>query len=278
MATLEFVRAPGSVLGGAATAVGYRADGLTPGVHRGLPSPALTFLLSIDGPVEGAWSADDVAAGRLQSGSVVLSGLHTRPAHVVQPTRQQGVQLAVDPTWSRALFGMPAGELAGGFDDAGLGAPGRRLLERVADAEGWADRFRAVGTTLRAWASSDRRGAARDDVLEAWRCLAAADGRVRIRDVARHVLLSERQLRSRFRDEFGVAPKAAARLMRFERAKARIAGSVRSGRAASLAAVAAEVGYADQAHLTHELTDFLGVSPGRWIAEERRNLQAGGHT
>ena len=43
---------------------------------------------------------------------------------------------------------------------------------------------------------------------------------------------------------------------------------------ADLAAVAV---YADRAHLTRELTATAGCSPTAWLAEERRDLQDGGH-
>jgi AraC-like DNA-binding protein len=67
-------------------------------------------------------------------------------------------------------------------------------------------------------------------------------------------------------------------LMRFERATAQISDSVRRSATVDLAAVAAATGYSDQAHLTREFARFAGVPPGRWIAEEFRNIQAGGHT
>jgi AraC-like DNA-binding protein len=67
-------------------------------------------------------------------------------------------------------------------------------------------------------------------------------------------------------------------LIRFERASAQIADSVRRCATADLAAVAANTGYSDQAHLTREFVQFAGVPPRRWIAEEFRNIQDGGHT
>jgi AraC-like DNA-binding protein len=74
-----------------------------------------------------------------------------------------------------------------------------------------------------------------------------------------------------------VTPKSAARLFRLERALARMAADVRSGSTPSLAGIAADCGYADQSHLSREVAELLGRSPSAWVAEERRNLQAGGH-
>ncbi len=52
--TSEFVvhRPGGPLRGLVADAVGYRQDGLEPGVHRGLPSPALTLIVTLDDPLE----------------------------------------------------------------------------------------------------------------------------------------------------------------------------------------------------------------------------------
>ena len=52
-------------------------------------------------------------------------------------------------------------------------------------------------------------------------------------------------------------PKVAARLVRFEAARARL-GSVPLGR------LAAEHGYADQAHLAREFTALAGAPPTRF--------------
>ena len=56
-----------------------------------------------------------------------------------------------------------------------------------------------------------------------------------------------------------------------------MAADVRSGRTPLLAAIAADCGYADQSHLSRDVSELLGRSPSAWVAEERRNLQAGGH-
>ena len=80
-----------------------------------------------------------------------------------------------------------------------------------------------------------------------------------------------------FRAEVGLAPKAVARLMRFEAVIGTIGRSVRAGRTIELAEIAAAHGYADQAHLTREFGRLAGIPPGRWAQQEFRNLQDGGH-
>jgi AraC-like DNA-binding protein len=74
---------------------------------------------------------------------------------------------------------------------------------------------------------------------------------------ARDVGLSERQLRRRSLDAIGYGPKTLERVLRFQR-------FVRTADAAperSLADLAFEAGYADQAHLTRECTRLAGLPP-----------------
>src|SRR5512139_2922357 len=89
--------------------IGYRDAGLPPGRHRGLPSPYLTMIITLDDPLLIDVHPDPHAApGRYDA---LVGGLHTRPALIVHDGRQSGVQLAVTPLGARALFGLPAGEL-----------------------------------------------------------------------------------------------------------------------------------------------------------------------
>ncbi|MEY9863982.1 transcriptional regulator GlxA family with amidase domain [Catenulispora sp. GAS73] len=68
--------------------------------------------------------------------------------------------------------------------------------------------------------------------------------------------LSERQLRRRFTEAVGYGPKTLHGILRFQHA-------LRLGRAApnSLADVAYQAGYADQAHFTREVRRLAGLTP-----------------
>ncbi|RFU38975.1 helix-turn-helix domain-containing protein, partial [Actinomadura logoneensis] len=75
-------------------------------------------------------------------------------------------------------------------------------------------------------------------------------------DVADAVGLGERQLRRRALAAFGYGPKVLQRVLRFQRAL----GAVRAGVPAAEAAV--DAGYADQAHMAHEMRKLAGVPLG----------------
>lgn len=69
---------------------------------------------------------------------------------------------------------------------------------------------------------------------------------------------SRKRLASWFRDHAGIRPGQFSRLARFER----FTGAMQSEPHASLAALACDAGYADQAHLTHDVRRLAGMTPG----------------
>lgn len=72
--------------------------------------------------------------------------------------------------------------------------------------------------------------------------------------------VSERQYRRRFRRAQGLAPAGWLRVRRWE---ATVQGMLAPGAAPPLAALAADHGYADQAHLARETQSFVRTSPSR---------------
>ncbi len=264
---------PGAVV----SACAYDASGLEPGEHRGLPSPWLTFVVSTSGPVRTFGSVADpgpVDPARTTSYDVLLAGLHPVAARVEQPSRQSGVQLAVHPLAARRLLGCTAAELVGVGQDGSdvVGAPAVELHERLAEAPGAARLDVAEQWLRERLAGSERGRRVRPEVVRAWEVLEATRGRCRVDALAREVGLSPRHLRDLMRAELGATPKGLARSFRFDHVVSRLADGERH-----LASLALEAGYADQAHLTREFTAMAGCSPTAWLAEERRNLQDGGH-
>ncbi|SFT99397.1 Helix-turn-helix domain-containing protein [Geodermatophilus amargosae] len=262
--TSEFVvhRPHAALRGLVADAVGYRQEGLAPGTHRGLPSPTLTLVVTLGEPLDVTAHPDPAQApGRYDA---LLGGLHTTPALIRHPGRQTGIQFSLSPLGARRLLGVPAGELAGLDVDLVdvLGAVGTELVDRVRAADGWPARFAAAEDVLRRAAGPA--GDPAPEVAEAWRLTLAGGGRVRVGEIARRVGWSERHLTNRFRAETGLAPKEAARVARFDRARRALAVRSRP----DLAGLAATGGYADQAHLTREWRAFTGLSPLRWLAAE----------
>jgi AraC-like DNA-binding protein len=235
-----------------------------PSVHQGVASAHLTFLLCLDGRVEMLGNADP--AKPPGSFTAAVGGLHDRPARIAQGDPQTGLQLRLTWRGARALLGVPAATLAGDTVDlhALLGRGAAVLLERLATADGWAQRFAVLDAELAALLARGRgeRGI-RPEVGYAWDRLAETGGNLRIEELAREVGWSRRHLAEVFRAETGLAPKAAARVIRFEDACDRL----RSIDHPSLARVAAEAGYVDQAHLSRDFRDLAGIPATAWLTE-----------
>jgi AraC-like DNA-binding protein len=248
----------------ASAGTGYRMEAGPRGVHHGVPSAHLTFLLCLDGAVHVIANADRTKPpGRY---AAMVGGLHDAPALIAQGEPQTGIQLRLTWRGSRALLGVPAGQLAGDVVDLDtlLGRATDRLLDRLAAAPDWPRRFALLDAELAAIGARGRgeRGVL-PEVGYAWDRLEETGGNLRIADLAREVGWSRRHLAEKFRAETGLAPKAAARVIRFERACDRLRGRERP----PLAQVAADGGYVDQAHLSRDFRDLAGLTATQWLAE-----------
>jgi hypothetical protein len=120
---------------------GYRQRGFPPAVHRGLPSPFLTLIFTLDEPLTMAAHPDPRQIPGIFG--TLLGGLHTEPALIRHDGAQSGIQVALRPLGARALLGLPAGELAH-IDvtaDSVLGTVAARIHARVRAAASWQSRF-----------------------------------------------------------------------------------------------------------------------------------------
>jgi AraC-like DNA-binding protein len=247
---------------------GYRQRGMPPNVHRGLPSPYLTVILTLDEPLVVAAHPDRrQAPGEYDA---LIGGLHLSPALITSDGASSGVQISVNPLGCRALFGLPAAELRNVDTDLSSvldAAMVDEIRDRLRNAVGWPERFALVDRWLGRLALAHE-AQVHPDVARAFQRLVATGGDVPIAELAAEVGWSPRHLTTRFAAEVGLRPKEAARVVRFHRVRRKIAPGVR------LAEVAADAGYFDQAHLARDFREFAGVSPTRWLADEFGFVQA----
>lgn len=246
--------------------IGYTQHDVPLGVHRGLPSRHVTLIISLADPVRIV--SMPRAAESPANLQAFVGGMHAGPALIAQDSFQSGIHLELNPLGARSLLGVPAAELSGYVVDlAELPSPLlHRLPERLAAAGTWPGRFALLDDALLA-ARQDAPAPA-GEIGWAWGRMAGARGVVRIGELAGAVGWSRRHFGERFRREVGLAPKQAARVLRFEHAGALL----RSYGRIDLAELALTCGYYDQAHLTNEWRSLAGCSPGTWIAEELPHL------
>jgi AraC-like DNA-binding protein len=142
------------------------------------------------------------------------------------------------------------------------------LAAAVAAAAGSGDGDEADGAGMAAAADAAlaslvpaRRQSWEDTAVLAER-IAADPAFLTVEDVAREAGATTRQLQRRFADHVGIGPKAVIRRYRLYEAAER----ARGGGRVDWAAVAASLGYSDQAHLTRDFTEHFGMPPGRYLA------------
>ncbi len=249
---------------------GYREYGAVPVRRRQAPTGACTLILSFAPLLRLHGPAGPVVGGSF------LAGMHDGAVVTEFSGAQHGLQVDLSPLGAHALLGLPVAELTNrcpGVD--ALGGPGLAALPaRLAEDPGWPDRFARVDATLLGLLDAGR---TRPDpeVAWAWGRLVAADGLVPVAELAAGTGWSRRHLLTRFTAQVGLAPKVAARVLRFRRAAALLVPTRADGAPplpaptriapTRIADVAATCGYADHAHLVREFRSLAGCTPSDYV-------------
>lgn len=250
--------------------IGYRLLGFPAGVHRGLPSPNMAFIVSIDRPVDIVAQTDPARPPR--SYEAVIGGLHSSPALIAHDGNQEGVAIQLTPLGSRALFGMPARELCNlsvEMADVADAARAGELWERLQHPSGWRQRFDICDDVLTRLTTNTATAVA-PELRRSWDLLVRSGGRISVRDLATQTGYSRQHLTRRFDGEFGMSPKLTARVVRFDQAR-RMLMAVPSF--VSISQVAAACGYYDQAHLARDFAELAGCTPTELVREETTFVQ-----
>ena len=191
-----------------------------------------------------------------QSGAgAFVAGPDTGPAPDTRPPGTVLVGARFRPGAGGAALGVPLSELLDQrVEAADLPAvPGGRLPGSLAPAEALR-RVARIAAEMVTERPPDRL------VLDAARLLGRPGARADL--VAARLGIGERQLRRRCQAAVGYGPRMLTRVLRFRRFLSRAEAA---GTAADLACLAAEAGYADQAHLTRESTMLAGLPPAALV-------------
>ncbi|MFJ4652302.1 helix-turn-helix domain-containing protein [Nocardia sp. NPDC088792] len=240
---------------------GYRLHGFEPGTHVGMPASTLTVIVTIDEPIHVPVSSQPGQPGG--HWDMLASGLTVHPATVAHNGFQHGIQLNLTPAGCRALFGVPSAALGSWIVELPevLGARARELRERLSVTPQWRRRFGILDEIL----LRELHPVPWDDELtRAWELLSGPDPAVRVAAVADEIGWSRRHLGNRFAAEFGVTPKDAARIARFERSHRMLRTPVLP----PLSEIAVRSGYYDQAHMAREWRELAGMPPSVWRERE----------
>jgi AraC-like DNA-binding protein len=220
--------------------------------------------------VDRLWSRSAAAEGAAASPALVLPDgcidvlldLRTGAVRVVG-TMTQAVQYTLP-----ADVSLVAARFRPGAASAFLRVNAAELTDRVVDIEALGVRWLAQAgfegmPMARALADLERRllervGSASMDPSVGYAARRLyADRPPRIAELAREVGQSRQHLGRSFREHVGVSPKQFDRVARLQRAL----DHLQNDRAASLARVATQLGYCDQAHMSHDFRELGGITP-----------------
>jgi len=209
-----------------------RPDGAVLWTRTVAPNGAALRVLP-DGCMDVIWA----------DGELFVAGPDTEAHLVTSPGGTEFAAVRFAPGTAPVLLGVPALELRNQhvpLDALWPAAEVRRLAERIGEAP---DRARTLADAL---------GVTPAEPWVHWLVNRLRAG-LPIAALADQVAFSERQLHRRSLFLFGYGPKTLARILRLGTALDLARGGAPFGR------VAAEAGYADQAHLSREVKALAGV-------------------
>jgi AraC-like DNA-binding protein len=193
-----------------------------------------------------------IDGARVQS---FVGGLQTRQVTTEHAGHAFGIHVNLVPPAAHVLMRTPMDSLAHrvvSFEDV-LQAPW--LVERLHDAPDWAARFALLDALLlKRFAEAPL---PRSETVWVWRRLVESDGRVAIGSLAQELGWSRKRIVAQFRAEIGLAPKAAAKLLRFERARMLAEEAAHP----EWAHIALDCGYYDQSHFINDFKAVTGRTP-----------------
>ncbi|TPI12372.1 AraC family transcriptional regulator [Mesorhizobium sp. B4-1-1] len=184
------------------------------------------------------------------------AGLYAGPVMIESFGGSCCVQVNFTPLGARRFFGLPMSELRDrmvGLDDA-LGPDGMALRARLGEASDWNARFDIAESFIAARLAEAN--ALSPEIAWAYTAVIASGGRTRIAALAGEIGWSRKHLAAKFTDAIGIGPKTLSRIVRFNRAL-----SLSKQQDDDWAGIAADCGYADQAHLVREFRQFAGETP-----------------
>ncbi|OBQ89704.1 helix-turn-helix transcriptional regulator [Mesorhizobium sp. AA23] len=191
------------------------------------------------------------------------AGLYAGPVMIKSFGAACCVQVNFTPLGARQFFGLPMSELRDrmvGLDDA-MGFDGIALREQLGEASDWDKRF-DIAEGFIAGRLADAH-ALSPEIAWPYRTIIASGGRTRISALASEIGWRRKHLAAKFADATGIGPKTLSRIVRFNRAL-----SLSKRQDDNWAGIAADCGYAYQAHLVREFRQLAGETPSglaTWI-------------
>jgi AraC-like DNA-binding protein len=235
----------------------YREFSPTPIRQIETASLVVPLLIGFADPFEMALGREPRPDEDFQS---FTAGLCMRPVMIRSAGGSSCLEITLTPLGARRFFGLPMSELTermirlDDLEDRSLS----RLRQRLGNERDWTRRLAiAEAFVTRRLLGNEAPSPA---VCVAYSAILRSRGRISVSRLAARVDWSRKHLARKFHDEIGLGPKSISRLARFSTVLEMAKGGD------GWAGIAAECGYADQAHLTREFHELAGATPTAWLA------------
>lgn len=242
---------------------------IPPLVEKILPGTSIQLMFNLKGR-HSVLEMDGKPLGSNHTGGW-LSGLQRRYLLIETHEGSHFVAARMKPWGAWRLLREPMREVSCRVPllDELWGDAIHNLALRLAEAPNLFARFDILEMHLRN--KLDPRCRQDDYVVSATRLLQHSQGTLRIESLCREIGTSRARLGRKFAEQVGLTPKTYARVVRISALTQRLGmpGNL------DLAAVAADFGYHDQAHLNHDFQEFCGHTPTEYL---RRAAPGGGAT
>ena len=141
-----------------------------------------------------------------------------------------------------------------------LGYDSNRLADQLQAATDTIQRVNIISDFLRQWFAGIKMGNEHNSIKHVAQNIYKTRGSVNINQLANDVGFSTKQFERRFSAIMGLNPKSYARVVRFESFITEFADH------SSLTDTAYDLGYFDQAHFIHDVKNFTGMNPRKYLS------------
>lgn len=218
-----------------------------------LPTGQMHLVFRVSGSPLHLYRDRDDASGSIVNEPVVGG---PRSSFYIKDTSDRAVTVGVQllPGAALSLFGVSAAELAGRHTPLSelWGRQSSSALEQIAEAKSPQQMLAQLEALLAA--RLPREASVHFAVQQALTSTGSVESMVRDSQY------SHRGFIALFRQATGFSPKRYARLMRFRA----LLDPLRDATELSLATLALESGYSDQAHMNREFREFAGITPQQY--------------
>ncbi len=185
-----------------------------------------------------------------------IRGPITQPFQYITDGAPTAIGVELMPQALNALLDIDVAELTDGTVELNAFSKAN-LDERLLNANGQRDRIAVLTQFLMAKASTSRQNDSL--VAQSLQLIHGNAGSIHVRDLFKHVNVSERQFERRFARSTGVPASFYLRIWRFQEA----VRLMKAGQFERLSDIAYDLGYTDQSHFIKDTREFTGYTPKR---------------